>query len=140
MIDQYNILSKKFADIKNHHLKNEAIELYRAVGSVEYDYIRASQYLKMSDTLPSNQKSICLSKIEDNSIGLAREWFAKDPNYGNLGIVIKLKIKKSFLELFQKSDYDQQYNLSYVYIKQLNENIVGEIETVKIFSNRQEQK
>lgn len=116
--------------------RNEVMTLYRAIGGLEHHLIRQSE----NKEFPSRKKHQPIFypvSSEDTAIKKAKDLNLKDKENGNIGLVVRFKVLKSYLTKYGMHDLDDQEHREYWIpcsdISKLNKNIIGDIETIHIF-------
>ena len=110
--------------------------LYRPVGQKEFDLIRASGFLEFPPRLPE-QPFFYPVLNEEYATQIARDWNTKDERSGFAGYVLRFNVRTEFLDRYQirvvGDSTHREYWIPASELKDLNENIVGEIELVTKF-------
>jgi hypothetical protein len=114
-------------------MNDDLIVLYRPVGPLELDLIKASGWKKFPPRL-SEQPIFYPVLNEEYAIQIARDWNV--PASGS-GFVTRFSVLKKFVEKFDVQNVGGQiHNELWVPAEQLeefNENIIGDIEVTKEF-------
>jgi len=74
--------------------------LYRPVGQVEFDLIRASKFREFSPRLPE-QPIFYPVLTEDYATQIARDWNTKDPASGFAGYVTQFDVDTEYLSRYE---------------------------------------
>lgn len=110
--------------------------LYRPVGGLEHHLIRLSGNTKFPPRL-EHQPIFYPVTSEEYAIKIAKEWNTKDKANGNIGIVVRFKIRTAYITMFDiqnvGGEAHQEYWIPASDMERFNKNIVGEIETIHIF-------
>jgi hypothetical protein len=112
------------------------VTLYRPVGQIELDLIRASGFVRFPPRLP--EQPIFYPVLgEEYATQIARDWNAKDERSGFAGYVLRFAVKGEFLSKYEVrtvgSSRHQEYWIPAADLEQLNENIFGKIEVMSEF-------
>jgi len=110
-----------------------AVTLYRPVGQVEFELIRASGFAEFPPRLP--EQPIFYPVLgEEYAVQIARDWNTKDERSGFAGYVLRFEVKKSFLDNYEVrtagSSKHEEYWIPARDLDQFNKNIVGAIEVL----------
>lgn len=121
----------------------ELTTLYRPVGQLEMDLIRASGFRKFPARLPS-QPIFYPVLTQEYATQIARDWNTKDDRSGFAGYVLRFQVRAEFLRKYDvhvvgNSDH-REYWIPAEELPQLNENIEGEIKVVSEFHGEQDQR
>ena len=115
---------------------DETVVLYRPVGQKELDLIRNSDWRQFPPRL-FWQPIFYPVLTEDYAIKIARDWNAKDPNSGNVGYVLRFRVRKEFLDRFAPHEaggkHLREYWIPAESLEEFNANIAGEIELIHEF-------
>ena len=110
--------------------------LYRPVGQAEMDLIRASGFREFPARLPE-QPIFYPVLTEVYATQIARDWTTKDERSGFAGYVLRFQVRAEFLNKFDLhtvgSAGHREYWIPAASLRELNANIVGEIEVVSEF-------
>ncbi len=113
-----------------------SIKLYRPVGQLEMDLIKASGYKKFPPRL-SWQPIFYPVLDHDYACTIAREWNTKDELNGNVGYVTEFKIPKDYFEKFEVQNVGaHNHNELWVPAEELeifNSNIIRGIKVIDVF-------
>lgn len=114
----------------------ETIVLYRPVGGLEHHLIRQSGNKRFPTRL-AHQPIFYPVLDEEYATQIARYWNTKDKDNGSVGFVLRFKIVRSFIQSYDihivGGVKHQEYWIPAEDLEEFNDNIVGEIETVKVF-------
>jgi hypothetical protein len=121
----------------------ELTTLYRPVGQLEMDLIRASGFCEFPPRLPE-QPIFYPVLTEEYATQIARDWNTKDARSGFAGYVLRFQVRAEFLRKYDEhvvgnSDH-REYWIPAEELSQLNKNIEGEIKVVSEFHGEQEQR
>jgi hypothetical protein len=110
--------------------------LYRPVGQGELELIRASRFREFPPRLP--EQSIFYPVLtEEYATRIARDWNTKDERSGFVGYVLRFQVRSEFLRKYDVHVVGNRDHSEYWIpaddLKDLNANIVGEIEIVGEF-------
>ncbi len=110
--------------------------LYRPVGQLEFDLIRASKFRQFPPRLPE-QPIFYPVLAEDYATQIARDWNTKDERSGFAGYVLRFHVRTEFLQQYDvhvvgSSDH-REYWIPAADLAGLNQNIEGEIEVISEF-------
>ncbi len=115
--------------------------LYRPVGQLEMDLIRASGFRKFPPRLPK-QPIFYPVLTEAYATQIARDWNTKDERSGFVGYVLRFQVRTEFLRKYDVravgSSGHREYWIPAEDLAGLNENIEGEIEIVSEFRGKRE--
>ena len=111
-------------------------KLYRPVGQIELDLIRASNFRRFPPRLPE-QPIFYPVLTEDYATQIARDWNTKDERSGFAGYVLRFHLRTEFLQKYDvhvvgSSDH-REYWIPAEDLARLNNSIEGEIEVVSEF-------
>src|SRR5258708_7472060 len=100
--------------------------LYRPVGQLELDLIRASKFRQFPPRLPE-QPIFDPVLTEDYATQIARDWNTKDERSGFSGYVLRFRVRTEFLQRYDvhtvgSSDH-REYWIPAADLARLNENI-----------------
>ncbi|HEY6764048.1 MAG TPA: hypothetical protein VI386_04700 [Candidatus Sulfotelmatobacter sp.] len=113
--------------------------LYRPVGRVELELIRANDFRSFPPRLPG-QPFFYPVLTEEYAIQIAREWNTKDETSGHEGYVLKFDVPTAFLNQYVihvvGSSNHREYWIPASDLEQLNQNIAGKIEVLWQFRGR----
>jgi len=117
-------------------MSDEATTLYRPVGQVEFDLIRAGKSREFPPRLPE-QPIFYPVLTEDYATGIARDWNTKDERSGFTGYVLRFHVRTEFLQQYDvhivgSSDH-REFWIPAADLAHLNENIAGKIEVISEF-------
>jgi hypothetical protein len=110
--------------------------LYRPVGQVELDLIRATNFRHFPPRLPE-QPVFYPVLTEDYATQIARDWNTKDERSGFAGYVLRFHVRTEFLQKYDvhvvgSSDH-REYWIPAADLVRLNENIENKIEVISEF-------
>ena len=112
---------------------SELTTLYRPVGQKELDLIEASGFRAFPPRLPE-QPIFYPVLNEEYAIFIASQWNTKDAASGNVGYVLRFKVRVEYIQRFQVQKVGDRIALEYWIpaeeLAEFNENIVGVIEIV----------
>jgi hypothetical protein len=112
------------------------ITLYRPVGGLEHHLITQSGNKRFPPRL-SHQPIFYPVLSEEYAIAIAKEWNTKDEANGNIGFVVKFKIRTAFISMYDArtvgSKMHEEYWIPADHMDRFNNNIEGEIETIHVF-------
>ena len=116
----------------------EVVVLYRPTGQKEYELVESSEFKEWPPRLPEQPIFYpVLNEAYANEI--AQKWNTKDIENGNIGYVTKFKVKKCFLDKYEKqvvgASCHAELWIPAEELEQLNQNIVGEIEVLSVFKD-----
>ena len=107
--------------------------LFRPVGQVELDLIRATGFRQFPARLPEQLYFYPVLNLE-YATQIARDWNVKDPQSGHVGYVLRFQVESNFLRQYairQVGDVThREYWIPAGDLELLNEKIVGMIEIV----------
>ena len=110
--------------------------LYRPVGQVEMDRIRASRFREFPPRLPE-QPIFYPVLTESYATKIARDWNTKDERSGFVGYVLRFRVRAEFLRKYEVhvvgNGSHREYWIPAGDLARFNENIVGDIEIVSEF-------
>lgn len=110
--------------------------LYRPVGGLEHHLIRQSGNTRFPPRL-EQQPIFYPVTSEEYAIKIAKEWNTKDKANGNIGFVMRFKIRTAFISMYDIQNAGgkehQEYWIPASDMDRFNKNIVGEIETIHVF-------
>jgi hypothetical protein len=110
--------------------------LYRPVGQVELDLVRASRFREFPPRLPA-QPFFYPVVTEEYAIQIARDWNARDATSGFVGYVLCFSIRAEFLTRYEihtvGDSSHREYWIPAADLPQFNEHIVGQIEIASEF-------
>jgi hypothetical protein len=110
--------------------------LYRPVGQAELDLIRANGFREFSPRLPE-QPFFYPVLTEEYAIQIARDWNTRDSRSGNVGYVLRFRVKDAFLENYRVhqvgDSQHREYWIPAADVPALNRNIVGPIDLLSEF-------
>src|SRR5579864_1101611 len=113
--------------------------LYRPVGRKELELIRASGLRSFPPRLPA-QPFFYPVLNEEYAVQIARDWNTKDAASGFEGHVLRFRVRTDFLARYDihvvGSSQHQEYWIPAGDLEQLNANIVGMIEVIREYQNR----
>ncbi len=104
------------------------LRLYRPVGRIEFELIRASGWKKFPPRL-SHQPIFYPVCNSGYAIQIARDWNTKDKENGSVGIVLYWDMPYSYMNQFKKrivgSANHEEYWVPAEKLEEFNQNIVG---------------
>jgi hypothetical protein len=107
--------------------------MYRPVGQVEFDLIRASGFRLFPPRLPEQPFFYPVTN-EDYATQIARDWNTKDANSGFAGYVLRFDVLSAFLNHYEihtvGNSRHQEYWIPAADLDQFNRSIVGLIEVI----------
>jgi hypothetical protein len=110
--------------------------LYRPVGRKELELVGASGFHAFPPRLPS-QPFFYPVMNEEYAIQIARDWNTRDEASGYEGHVLRFGVRTEFLEGYERhvvgSSMHCEYWIPAGELDELNQNIVGTIETIRSF-------
>jgi hypothetical protein len=110
--------------------------LYRPVGQMEFDLVRASGFREFPPRLPE-QPFFYPVLNEEYAAQIARDWNTKDERSGFAGYVLRFRVQTKFLQRYEArvvgASTHREYWIPASELDQLNANIVGSIEVVSEF-------
>ncbi len=113
--------------------------LYRPVGRQELELIRANGLRSFPPRLPA-QPFFYPVLNEEYAVQIARDWNTKDEASGFEGHVLRFRVRTDFLARYDihvvGSSQHQEYWIPAGDLEQLNANIVGMIEVIREYQNR----
>lgn len=119
----------------------ELTTLYRPVGQLEMDLIRASGFREFPARLPA-QPIFYPVLTQEYATQIARDWNTKDDRSGFAGYVLRFQVRAEFLRKYDVhvvGNWDhREYWIPAEELSQLNENIEGEIKVVSEFHGEQD--
>ena len=114
----------------------EVITLYRPVGQVEYDLIRAAGFVRFPPRLP-DQPIFYPVTSEQYAVQIARDWNTRDERSGFVGYVLRFTVTASFLAGYERhtvgSSEHQEYWIPATDLEKFNDNVAGPIELISEF-------
>ena len=117
-------------------MTNQTTTLYRPVGQIELDLIRASQFREFPPRLPE-QTIFYPVLTEEYATQIARNWNTKDERSGFAGYVLRFQVRTAFLGKYDVhivgSAGHREYWIPAGDLAGMNANIVGAIEIVAEF-------
>jgi hypothetical protein len=115
--------------------------LYRPVGQLEMDRIRASGFRQFPPRLP-DQPIFYPVLTEAYATQIARDWNTRDERSGFVGYVLRFHVRTEFLRKYDVrvvgTSGHREYWIPAQDLARLNENIEGEIEIVSEFRGKRE--
>lgn len=122
-------------------MASEITTLYRPVGQVELDLIRATGFRRFPPRLPGQPFFYPVAN-EEYATQIARDWNTKDAASGFVGYVLRFNVRAAFLDKYEVhtvgDSCHQEYWISAADLGEFNENIVGSIQILSEFRGRQE--
>lgn len=113
--------------------------LFRPVGQAELDLIRDANFKEFPPRLPE-QPIFYPVLNEEYAAKIARDWNAKY-NVDKIGYVTRFEVNVEFLDKYDVQNVGGDIYLEYWIpaedLSEFNENIVGQIEVIAEFSNRE---
>lgn len=114
----------------------ETLILYRPVGQIELDLIKASGFKVFPPRL--EWQPIFYPVLDkEYACQIAREWNTKDEANGNVGYVTRFEVDKAYADQFAVQNVGgHNHNELWVPAEELgtfNEHIIGEIEVIETF-------
>jgi hypothetical protein len=110
--------------------------LYRPVGQMELDLIRASGFREFPPRLPE-QPFFYPVLTEEYAAHIARDWNTKDPRSGFAGYVLRFKVLADFLDDYEihtvGGSAHREYWIPTADLQRFNRSIVGTIEILASF-------
>lgn len=120
-------------------MSEEVTILYRPVGEKELELIRASGFREFPPRLPE-QPIFYPVLNEEYATQIARDWNTKDERSGFVGYVLRFAVKTEFLVEYDVhvvgSGDHREYWIPAAELPRLNSNIVGRIEVITEFRQR----
>jgi hypothetical protein len=120
-------------------MPGSVITLYRPVGRTELDLIRASEFREFPSRLPS-QPIFYPVLSEEYATQIARDWNTKDEVSGFEGYVLRFGVCTEFLSRYEVHvvghSGHQEYWIPAADLDELNRNIQGKIEVVRMFKGK----
>ncbi len=117
-------------------MKVQLTTLYRPVGQIEMELIRANGFHEFPPRLPE-QPIFYPVLTEAYAIQIARDWNTKDERSGFVGYVLRFQVRAEFLREYDPhvvgSSGHREYWIPAGHLARFNENIVGEIGVVSEF-------
>jgi len=114
---------------------NDAITLFRPVGSAELALIENSDFLQFPPRLPEQPIFYPVTN-ENYAIKIARDWNAK-LNEDRVGYVTQFKVPATFMSRVEKrivgGSEHEEYWVPADQLAELNANIIGRIEVIYEF-------
>jgi hypothetical protein len=111
--------------------------LYRPVGEYELKLIQASGYREFPPRLPA-QPFFYPVLNEEYATRIARDWNTKDAASGFSGYVLRFNVREDFLGKYDihtvGDSRHQEYWIPAADLQTLNQNIVGSIEVLTVFT------
>jgi hypothetical protein len=115
---------------------NNTVVLFRPVGQQELDLIEQSGWRRFPPRLHW-QPIFYPVLTEDYAIRIARDWNTNDPNSGNVGYVLRFRVRSEYISHFKPHEAGGRDLLEYWIpaeeLEAFNTNIVGEIELIHEF-------
>lgn len=107
--------------------------LFRPVGQTEFELIRASGFREFPLRLPQQPYFYPVLNLE-YATQIARDWNAKDAQWGSVGYVLKFQVESEFLSRYQLRQVGdvthREYWIPAEDLSAFNGKIVGVIEVV----------
>src|SRR5579863_1754993 len=107
--------------------------LYRPVGQIEMNLIRAGKFRQFPPRLPE-QPIFYPVLSEDYATIIARDWNTKDERSGFTGYVLRFNVRTQFLKQYEVhvvgNSSHREYWIPAPDLVNLNSNIVGNIEMI----------
>lgn len=118
-------------------INNETVcVLFRPTGQKEYDLVKASGFTKWPPRLPEQPIFYPVTN-QGYAEEIASKWNTKDVANGSIGYVTKFHVKESFLSRYNNETVGGKEHTELWIpaedVDEMNENIIGEIEVVKVF-------
>jgi hypothetical protein len=114
----------------------ETVELYRPVGQKELDLVRDSGWKRFPPRLAWQPIFYPVLTIE-YAVSIARDWNTKDANSSYVGYVLRFHVLKSYIDRHVIHEAGgkkcREYWIPANELGELNDNIVGMIETIHEF-------
>jgi hypothetical protein len=115
----------------------DAVTLFRPTGPGELELVRQSGWKRWPPRL--DWQPIFYPVLnEEYAVQIARDWNAKDPATGHRGYVTRFKVRTSVLDRYEVhrvgGRVHDEYWIPAAEVEGLNDNIVGEIEVISIFT------
>lgn len=121
-------------------MAHRLVTLYRPVGQKELDLIRESGFKAFPPRLP-HQPIFYPVLSEEYAVQIARDWNTKDAASEFAGYVTRFQIEENFLQPYPVKTVGnythREYWIPAEDLKDLNECIVGPIEVIAEFRNRE---
>jgi hypothetical protein len=118
----------------------ESTVLYRPVGQAELELIRRSDFQDFPPRLPE-QPIFYPVLNEEYAVAIARDWNTRDPQSGNVGYVLRFKVRKEFFQNYpirQVGDAQhREYWIPAADLTSLNLNLIGPIEIIHTFRGKE---
>lgn len=115
---------------------SESTTLYRPVGQLEFELVRASGFREFPPRLPE-QPYFYPVLNEEYASQIARDWNTKDERSGFAGYVLRFEVRGEFLQRYEThvvgSSAHGEYWIPASELANLNASIVGNIEVVSEF-------
>lgn len=117
-------------------MTEQSTMLYRPVGQLELDLIRASGFRQFPPRLPE-QPFFYPVLNEEYAAQIARDWNTKDERSGFVGYVLAFRVRNEFLHQYTVRTVGDSKHVEYwipaADLVQLNESIVGKIKILSEF-------
>lgn len=119
---------------------SESTTLYRPVGQLEFELVRASGFREFPPRLPE-QPFFYPVLNEEYATQIARDWNTKDERSGFVGYVLRFEARTEFLGRYEVhvvgNVTHREYWIPAAELDQLNASIVGSIQVVSEFRGQQ---
>jgi hypothetical protein len=113
----------------------EVVTLYRPVGQVELDLIRASGFRAFPPRLP-HQPIFYPVLSETYATQIARDWNTKDAASDYTGYVLRFHVRADFLRNYEihsvVDSRHQEYWIPAAELEKFNRNIIGRIDILAV--------
>jgi hypothetical protein len=121
-------------------VNDRCVTLYRPVGQRELDLIQASGYREFPPRLPE-QPIFYPVLSEEYATQIAHDWNTKDERSGFAGFVLRFQVREEFLRAYEVhtvgNSNHREYWIPAHDLAELNRSIVGKIEVVSEFRNKE---
>lgn len=120
-------------------MSEDTVMLFRPVGQAEMELIEQSNFTRFPPRLPI-QPIFYPVLNEEYAAQIARDWNTRDAASGYTGYVTRFQVRQDFLEHYEVKQVGAKHHLEYWIpaedLEAFNENIVGDIEIVDVFTSQ----
>lgn len=118
-------------------VSDEAVVLYRPVGSRELDLIEAAEFREFPPRLPEQPIFYPVTN-KAYADQIARDWNTREPS--KAGFVTQFRVRRRFIEQFERKivggHMHEEYWIPAEQLLELNGNIIGQIEDQAVYGGR----